>query len=291
MCRDKQHGGRRCDANPPRRRALDATRRRVARLQSELEDASTTDSRKLVLKDRLESALLAAQELRLNDTFSDLNLPTHMVFDGNGFHAEYSIRTELKSNFDATRFKKVLNRESPQAADYWRDHYSDEEIAEMSEYDIEDMGRDQGPMSKPRGGLWFSPVDENTGRSEWDRFYNGELMLPSETISHDIVFSPDASVVVVDSLEDYQAIIKAYHREASYHTFEGEEFITRHRPGLDYEKLPADAIFFTQKAINECSVFAHDSTPEQEMLLAWDLPSGIVLKTDKVSITSREQIS
>lgn len=291
MCRDKQHGGRRCDANPVRRRALDATRRRVARLQSELEDISTSDSRRQVLRDRLESALVAAQQLRSNGTFGDIDLPSHMVFDGKGFHAEYSIRTELKSNFDVKRFKKVLNRESPQAANYWKDHYSAEEIAEMSEYDIEDMSRDQGPLSKPRGGLWFSPVDENTGRSEWDRFYNGELILPSETVSHDIVFSPDASVIVVNSLEDYQALIKSYPRDASYHTFEGEEVITRQRPGLDYEKLPADAIFYTQKAINECSVFAHDSTHEQEMLLAWDLPSGIVLKTDKVSIRSREQIS
>lgn len=102
-----------------------------------------------------------------------------------------------------------------------------------------------GYREKPSGGLWSSPIerDEDMEISEYDNFFqiNQET---SDSVNHDVRFTPNAKVLIVDSRADYDALLSSCSVEV---TVDGA---TTKRV-VDYERLSRDfdAVYFTTKAV------------------------------------------
>lgn len=104
---------------------------------------------------------------------------------------------------------------------------------------------------KPVGGLWSSPIerDEDKEVSEWDDMYqvNPET---STSINHDVTFADDAKVLIIDSREDYDRLLKSCGHIADVRQGWSNETMVK-KTAVDYEKLSEtfDAVYFTTNAV------------------------------------------
>lgn len=277
MCRDINHGGRRCAAG----QAVNSATRRVTRLEASLARDDLTPARREMLQRRLLDAL---DRLRVawDNVNSPVNVPSHLVRTGAEFaHAYPEYRFTFHIEFNPNRVKPVTNRERSIALHPDRRSW------------------DHGAPMKPHGGMWFSPTDrydegdeENPPCSKWawrmgcyDDFKMG--------VVHKVEFATDARVIVINSLADYRALIDSCGRDVP-DTFEGPT-----RRGIDYERLPADALFITSATLSEDSdarngtwdprardfVVTDEDADRYENPGVWDLTSGVVLNQRAITVS------
>ena len=112
-------------------------------------------------------------------------------------------------------------------------------------------------------------------------------------LTHKVEFSPDARIIVVETLKDYRALIDACGRDIP------ESYYSPACRGIDYERLPGDALFITEAALREDTeartgtwdweqerdvVTDHDAARYEDPS-PWDLTSGIVLNKHAITMT------
>jgi hypothetical protein len=104
---------------------------------------------------------------------------------------------------------------------------------------------------KPTGGLWSSPIerDEDMEVSAWDDMYQVNPKT-STSINHDVTFADDANILIVDSREDYDRLLKECGHKVDGPVYGKDEQKVR-KTAVDYEKLSGsfDAVYFTTKAV------------------------------------------
>lgn len=289
MCRNKNHGGRRCPSvGSDRERKLNTARRRVSRAKKAVEAYRDENPQANTESDQEYSRLLAklhtAQEM-LDETraetskeeFINTPLPSRLLCTGADLHSRYpaGISTRLSSDYDPSLVSPVRNRES-----------------------VEDSA-----PGKPVGGLWVAPVDEHTGLTGWEELMgnkcwkdNGDgtesLVVNMKSSRNSVEFKPDAKVLVIDSWKDYTDAVNAAPRHVPDRLSRLIGVEPDDRKGLDYEALGVDAVFVTEKGISECSnadkTFSHRlSQPDgkdYESLNGWDFASGIIINPDAARV-------
>lgn len=109
-----------------------------------------------------------------------------------------------------------------------------------------------GAQEKPIGGLWSSPIerDEDMEVSEWDNMYQIDPA-KATSINHDVTFSDDAKVLIVDNRADYDRLLKECGHTVNVRKGGSESEGTTQKTAVDYEKLSGsfDAVYFTSSAV------------------------------------------
>lgn len=104
---------------------------------------------------------------------------------------------------------------------------------------------------KPTGGLWSSPIDrdEDMEVSEWDAMHQIDPE-KSTSINHDIKFANDSKVLIIDSREEYDRLLKECGHEVDA-PVAGDYGNRTKKTAVDYERLSQsfDAVYFTTKAV------------------------------------------
>lgn len=147
-----------------------------------------------------------------------------------------------------------------------------------------------GPSTKPGGGLWSSPVehDEDMEVSEWDAMHKIDPKT-TNSVNHDVSFSPDARVLVVNTREDYARLLEHCSIEVEFADEWLKESEGTTKRAVDYERLAGefDAVYFTGN-----SIYANGrSNPRDEFfrsnssLYTMDVASLILMNKDAVTIT------
>lgn len=176
--------------------------------------------------------------------------------------SKFEFKSRLPKKWDPKKFKPVVNGFIP---DY------------------------NGAQEKPIGGLWSSPIerDEDMEVSEWDNMYDVDPKTAT-SINHDITFKPDAKVLIVDSREDYDRLLKECGHQANVRA-NGRELKTIKKTAVDYEKLSGafDAVYFTTKAVyaNGRSNPSDPYFKENVSLYNLDIASLYIMNPKAVSVT------
>jgi hypothetical protein len=153
---------------------------------------------------------------------------------------------------------------------------------------------EHGMISKPRGALWLSPVNSK-GESAWDSFFysSEEERAGNKTYNHDMVFTPDAKVMVINSKADYIRAINVYPTTVSVFGPSNSGWQHTNKKGLDFEQISKtyDAVYVSQRAINETSYgFRKDHRYDSYTNLeGWDVPSMVLFNPSKVTVNKVSQ--
>lgn len=147
------------------------------------------------------------------------------------------------------------------------------------------FGGNGGYREKPSGGLWSSPIerDEDMEISEYDNFFNVNPET-SDSINHDVMFTPDAKVLIVNSRADYDTLLSS----CSVEVMVGGST----KRAVDYERLSKgfDAVYFTTNAIyaNGKSNPADEYFKENFSLQNMDIASLLIMNPKAVKVTPGE---
>lgn len=260
MCRDVEHGGRRC----PNQTALNSAQRRVTRLETALGRPDLTPTRRDLLTRRLIDAL-DRQLIAVNTVHSPVVLPPELTCTGADLHAQWPrFRTTLPGDYSPNRVRPIINRERARRLN--------------AEWD--------GPLMKPTGGLWSAPVYPGNGQwppvSAWAVRMGYDSDFDMRGVVHDVSFTSDARVVVIDSWEAYTTVVDACGRDVP-----AVEGLRGARRGIDFERLPADVLFVTDRAIKEG--FAHREDGTYEDMTPWDLTSALILHKRCITVTTEDR--
>lgn len=151
-------------------------------------------------------------------------------------------------------------------------------------------------MEKPAGGLWAAPVSEDGGDA-WTDFY--------EPLGHryELDFKAGATVAVIDSAEDYVALVQRFKHTNDSFAATGKLDSYRSVTGgsvwrseeerldsIDYKKLGqvVDALYLTQKGYNECGGWSSQDPSNKlpsnvSTLNAWDIPTLLIFNPKVVT--------
>lgn len=145
--------------------------------------------------------------------------------------------------------------------------------------------------SKPRGGLWLSPMLDN-GKSAWDDFMyyeSGEDEMQELKTGHhyDAKLQPESKIMVINSKEDYFQAIKLFPSEVEELDFKSMGMVKK--ASLDYQKISStfDAIYIKQGALNALG-WGYQYEPENSTtvgLYGWDIPSLVVFNPKVLEIS------
>ena len=142
---------------------------------------------------------------------------------------------------------------------------------------------------KPTGGLWSSPIDrdEDMEVSEWDAMYKVDPA-KATSINHDITFADDSKVLIIDSREGYDQLLKECGHEVNA-PVAGDYGNRTKKTAVDYERLSRsfDAVYFTTQAVyaNGRSNPADQYFEKNVSLRNLDIASLYIMNPKAVSIT------
>jgi hypothetical protein len=142
-----------------------------------------------------------------------------------------------------------------------------------------------GYREKPSGGLWSSPIerDEDMEISEYDSFFQINQGT-SDSVNHDVRFTPEAKVLIVDSRADYDALLSDCSVDVVV------EDLTKR--AVDYERLSRDfdAVYFTTNAVyaNGRSNPADEYFKKNVSLRNLDIASLLIMNPKSVKVSPGE---
>jgi hypothetical protein len=114
--------------------------------------------------------------------------------------------------------------------------------------------------TKPKGGLWTSPIDSKWGWKDWCK--SEDFRECDESNSFRLIFNIDAKILIIDSFKDLIKLPMCVFLCGSYQ----KEF-----PDFEFLATQYDAIWLTEKGLNE----THLSHPIN--LYGWDCESVLIL--------------
>lgn len=129
---------------------------------------------------------------------------------------------------------------------------------------------------KPAGGVWLSRLDDS-GTTGWRRYIEQEQWGVRKGFQVDrLQLHEDASVVVVDSREDFDALHDAY--PAVGRRFPSTIMLSM---GPDFESMSRDhdAVWLTAAGVEACRYAA---VPGGFHFYSWDIESVLVLRPERL---------
>jgi hypothetical protein len=228
-------------------------------------------------------------------------LPAKVVWSGSKVNSAYDMKSLLLGGYNSRKFRTIKNP-------------------------TKDIG-----FTKPAGGLWISPVTHEIsgkGVTAWQRLLGAyddpdfDADIAEGTVSIEssvepvndskteqnvsVKFNSDAKIAVIDSLEDYRAILDRYPLYPDYSETYSQhdlEFMSRlksfshfgisdkgaSKRNIDYTELSKnyDALLVTEKGLYACgkNFLGQNNLGNDVSLYMWDIPSAVIFNKNSFKVS------